>query len=107
MLLEIVNDFRNEPRACQRSRAPTVKTVITLSAIVTDSFHWTAFHRLFAQALFLRALRLLVNIGMPAVIVSFEIRRGSLTAEVAVDALIVDVKFPVHIFGVFVSDISH
>jgi hypothetical protein len=44
---------------------------------------------------------------MAAVVVPFKIRRRSLSAEVAVDALIVDVKLPFDIFGVFVRDISH
>ena len=44
---------------------------------------------------------------MAAVVVPLKIRRRSLAAEVAVDALIVDVKLPFDIFGVFVSDISH
>ena len=44
---------------------------------------------------------------MAAVVVALEIGRRSLTAQIAVDALIIDVKFARHVFGVFVRYISH
>ena len=76
-------------------------------AVATDGFDRAAFHGFFAERFFFWTLRLLVNVRMAAVVVPFKIRRRSLAAEVAVDALIVDVKLSFDIFGVFVSDISH
>jgi hypothetical protein len=41
------------------------------------------------------------------VIVSFEIGWGSFAAQIAIDALIIDIKLSRNIFSVFVSGISH
>jgi hypothetical protein len=42
-----------------------------------------------------------------AIIIPFEIRGGGLAAQVAVDALIIDVEFAWYVLGVFVRGISH
>jgi len=44
---------------------------------------------------------------MAAVIVALEISGRGFTAQIAVDALIVDVEFSCYVFGVFVGGISH
>jgi len=44
---------------------------------------------------------------MTAVIVPFEIGRRGFPAQIAVDALIIDVKFARYVFGVFVCGIGH
>jgi hypothetical protein len=44
---------------------------------------------------------------MAAVVVSLEIRGCGFAAEIAVDALVIDVEFPLYVLGIFVCDISH
>jgi hypothetical protein len=44
---------------------------------------------------------------MSTVVVPFEIRRGSLATQIAIDALIVDVEFSLDVFSIFIRDISH
>jgi hypothetical protein len=75
--------------------------------IVADRFDRATFHRFFAETLFVRRLRLFVNIGVAAIIIPFEIRRGGLAAQIAVDALIIDVKFAGYVLGVFVRCVGH
>src|SRR4029453_11299040 len=70
--------------------------------VVADRFDRAAFHRFFAETFFVRRLRLLVDVGVPAVIVSFEIGGGRFAAQIAVDALIIDVEFARYVLGVFV-----
>jgi len=42
-----------------------------------------------------------------AIIIAFEIRRRSLAAQIAVDTLIIDVKFARYVLGVFVHCVGH
>jgi hypothetical protein len=44
---------------------------------------------------------------MAAIVVPREVRRRSLTAEITVYTLIIDVKFPCHILLIFVRNVSH
>src|SRR5205814_1535326 len=78
-----------------------------LSAVVTDGFDGTTFHRFLAKGLFLGRLGLLVNKRVSAVVVALVIRGRGLPAEVAVDALIVDVKFSVDVFWIFICRVGH
>src|SRR5438045_1533624 len=78
-----------------------------LSAVVPDCFDRTTFHRLFTKAFFLRRLRLFVNVRMTAVVVALEIRGRSFAAQIAVDALFVDIEFAGSIFGIFVGGVGH
>ena len=80
---------------------------VILRAVAADRFNWTSFHRFFAEPFFFRGFRLLVNVGMAAVVVTFEIGGRGLTAQIAVDTLIIDVEFARYVFGVFVRDIGH
>jgi len=76
-------------------------------AVVANGFDRTTFHRLLAERFFFRAFRLLVNIGMTAVVVTLEIGGRGFTAQIAVDALIIDVEFARYVFSIFVRDIGH
>src|SRR5438552_958232 len=76
-------------------------------AVVTDGFNRAAFLGFLAKRFLLGAGWLFKNIGIPAVIVAGEIGRSGFPAEVTVDALVIDIVFPGHVFGVFVRDISH
>jgi hypothetical protein len=44
---------------------------------------------------------------MPAVVVPFEIGRRGFAAQVAINALIVDIKFSGDIFRIFVRSVRH
>jgi hypothetical protein len=70
--------------------------------VTANRFDWTAFHRFFAETFFVGRLRLLVHVGMTAVIVPFEIGGRGFAAQIAVDALIIDVEFARYVLGVFV-----
>src|SRR5438270_8348818 len=82
-------------------------TVLRSVTIIADCFDRTAFHRFFAKSFFVRRLWLFINVGMAAVIVPLEIGGRGFTAQIAVDALIIDVKFARYVFGVFVCGIGH
>src|SRR4051812_26410210 len=78
-----------------------------LRAVAPDCFNRATFHGFLAKGLFLRTLGLLVNVGMTAVVVAFEIRRGRFAAEIAIDALIIDVEFSFHILRVLICSVCH
>jgi hypothetical protein len=44
---------------------------------------------------------------MPAVVVALEVCGRSFAAEIAIDALIIDVEFPVDVLRVFVCCVGH
>src|SRR4051794_36834297 len=69
--------------------------------VIANRLNRAAFHRFFAKALFLGAFRLFVDERVTTVIVAFEIGRSGFAAQIAVDALIIDVKFATYVFGVF------
>jgi hypothetical protein len=75
--------------------------------IVADRFDGAAFHRFFAETFFVWRLGLLINVRVAAVIVPFEIRGGGFAAQVAIDALIIDIEFARYVFGVFVRGVGH
>src|SRR6266576_6568051 len=78
-----------------------------LRAVATNRLDWATFHRFLAERFFFRRLRLLVDVGMAAVVVALEIGRRSFTAQIAVDALIIDIEFAFYVFGVFVRGVGH
>jgi hypothetical protein len=78
-----------------------------LRSVTPDSLYRTPFHRLFAKTFFLRILWLLEDVRMAAIIIPREVCGRSLTAEITVYALIIDVKFPCHILWIFIRNVSH
>jgi hypothetical protein len=50
---------------------------------------------------------LLENKGMTAVVITFEVGRRGFTAEIAVDALFIDIEFPGGVLRIFVGYICH
>ena len=78
-----------------------------LPSVVPDGFDRAAFHRLDALGLLFGGVGLLVNVGIPAIVAAGEIGRGGLAAEVAVDALVINVEFTGDVFGVFVFEFGH
>ena len=78
-----------------------------LFAIVADGFDRAAFFGFLAKRLFFRSGRLLVNIRIPAVVISGEIIRSGLAAKVAIDALIIDVILTGGVLWVSVRNVGH
>jgi hypothetical protein len=84
-----------------------VMSLVDLLAVASDRFDWAAFHCLLAERLLFRGLRLLINVGVTAVVVAGEIGRSSFTAEIAVDALIIYVETSSDVLGILVCYFSH
>jgi hypothetical protein len=78
-----------------------------LAAIGADRFDRAAFHRFFAKRIFLGSLGLLVNKGVPAIVVALVIGRGGFAAEIAIDALVIDIELTVYVFRIFVCSVGH
>jgi hypothetical protein len=89
---------------CDGHRPPLQKQ---LRAVVADRFDRATFHCLFTKTFFFGRLRLLVNVGMATVVVALEICRGSFPAQIAVDALFIDIEFAGSIFRIFVGNVGH
>ena len=73
-----------------------------LCAIAADRLDRAAFHGFFAEIFFIRAFGLFEHVGMSPVVVSCEIGRCGFTAEIAIDALVVYIKFSNYVFRIFV-----
>src|SRR2546430_10268118 len=78
-----------------------------LGAVAADRFDRATFHRFLAKTFFLGRFRLFVNVGVTAVVIALEIRGRSLAAQIAVDALFVDIEFAGGIFRIFVGGVGH
>ena len=78
-----------------------------LCAVFADGLNRATFLGLRATRLFIRILRLLVNEGVTAVLVTLEIIRSGLPAEIAVNALVVYKVGAANVFGVSVFFVSH
>jgi hypothetical protein len=78
-----------------------------LSAVAADGFDGTAFLRFVAERFFLGTFGLLVNEGMAAVVIALEICGRSFAAQIAVDALVIDVELPLYVLRIFVCNVSH
>jgi hypothetical protein len=60
-----------------------------------------------AERLLLGSFRLLEDEAVPAIIVALEVRGGGFAAQVAIDALIIDVEFSCDVVAVFVRCVCH
>jgi hypothetical protein len=78
-----------------------------LLAVVADRLNWAAFHRFLTKGSFRIVLGLLVEVAVTAVVVTLEVCRCGFAAEVAIDALVIDVEFAGYVFRIFVRLISH
>jgi hypothetical protein len=77
------------------------------ASVIADGFDGTAFHRFLAELLFIRARRLLEDVGIAPVIIAAKVARSGFAAQVAVDALVIDIVLAGEIFGIAVCDVSH
>src|SRR5207245_9046714 len=73
-------------------------------ATVADGFDRTSFHGFLTKRLLLRGGRLLKHIGVAAVVAAREISGCAFPAQVAVNALVIDVKLSGHVFRVFIRN---
>ena len=80
---------------------------MALLAVVADGLHGAAFHGLGAESHFIIGHRLLTNEGKPLVVVAGKEIRGGLAAEVAVDAIAVNIELAGNILFSLIVDIGH
>jgi hypothetical protein len=78
-----------------------------LFAVAADGFDGATAEGFFAELQLFVGLRLLVDVGVTAVIVTGEVGGSGFAAKIAVDALIVHVKGARDVLGVFVCCVSH
>jgi hypothetical protein len=76
-------------------------------AVVSDRFYGTTLHCFLANGFFLWCRRLLIDVGISVVVAAREIVRCGFPAQIAIDALVIDVDFSFNIFGVFVLNLCH
>jgi hypothetical protein len=76
-------------------------------SVIADGFYRAAFLGFFATGFFLGVFRLFVHEGISAVVVSFEIVRSGLAAQIAIYAIVVHVELSTRVFRVSVRDVSH
>src|ERR1700732_2652736 len=77
------------------------------SASVADGFDRTSFHGFLAKRLPLRRGRLLKHIGVAAGVDARETSGCGFPAQVAVNALVIDVKLSGDVFRVFIRNVGH
>lgn len=90
-----------------RTRVRAAAGKICLGAVVANGFDRATFLGLFTASFLVRIFRLFINIGIPAVFVALEIVRCRLAAQVAINALVIDVELSRYVFGIFVCDVCH
>jgi hypothetical protein len=76
-------------------------------AVFADCFNWAAFHGFFALCGFFVALRLFEDEGVAAVIIAGEIVGCGFPAQIAIDALVIDIKRSGFVVFVSVFEFSH
>jgi hypothetical protein len=107
MAVAAVCDRRSSCFAMSFSAVTDRRDRNSLGPVVSDRFDGAAFLGFVAKRFFLRRFGLLVDVGVPAVVVPLEVGRRGLAAEITIDALIVDVEFPLYVLGIFIRDIGH
>ena len=103
---DIVNRESSHRESAPSHNSPILDSR-TLRSVTADSLYRATFHCLLAESLFFRRFRLFVDEGMSAIVVPLEVGGRCFATEIAIDALIIDVEFPLYVFGIFVCDISH
>jgi len=78
-----------------------------LRAVAANGLDRATLHRLFAERFLVRRFRLLVYVGMSTIVVTAEVRGRSLTAKIAVYALVINVELSLYILGVFICGVGH
>jgi hypothetical protein len=78
-----------------------------LLAVATDGFHRAASEGFLAELTLGISLGLLVEEGVTAVVVTLEVGGSGLAAQVAVDALVIDVIGSIDVLRILVGGVSH
>ncbi len=76
-------------------------------AVIADRFDRATFHGFLAELLFFRSFGLLIDVGVTAIVVTGEVGRSGFPAQIAVDALVIDIKLTLNIFNVAIRDVCH
>src|SRR4051812_49783207 len=77
------------------------------TAVTANGFDGTAFHGFLALGLFFWSGGLFKDVGIAAIIIASEVIRSRLAAEIAIDALVIDVVLSASVLGVAICNISH
>jgi len=83
------------------------KGTVGLSPVIANGLDGAAFFGFFAAGFFLRQLRLLGKVRVTTVFVAHKIVGRSFTAQVAVNALIINIVLARHVFRILVCNVSH
>ena len=102
-------EFDHQDRARFESSPPEnpARNSLTVGAIVADGFDRTTVHGFDAESFLFLICRLGLDVGITPIVGTSEIIRRGFPAQVAVDALIVHVKFSVGVFRILVFEFSH
>jgi len=84
-----------------------LKSALQLWPVVADGFDRAAFLGFFAASFFFGILRLLIDKGVTAVVIAFEIIRRGFAAEIAINALVIHVILAGDVLRIPVCDVSH
>jgi hypothetical protein len=84
-----------------------IQTKTSLFTVTADGLYGASRQGFITQSTLFIRLRLLVEEGVTTVIVTLKISGGSLTAKIAVDALIIYVVGTCDVLRIFVGDVSH
>jgi hypothetical protein len=76
-------------------------------AVSADRLHRAAGQGFLAQSAFVVGLRLLVEVGVAAVVIALEVGWCRFAAKVAVDALVIDIIGSGGVLRVLVCSVSH
>ena len=79
----------------------------SIFAVVPNRFDRASVHGFHAKRFLFGGGGLLEHIGVAAIIAAREVGRCRLAAQVAVDALLIDVKLTSYVFRVFICNFSH
>ena len=78
-----------------------------LVSVASNGLDWTRLNSLKTKCNLFRCLGLLVNVVMPTLVVAFEVLGAQMSAQVMVEALVIDVEPAGNVLRVAMMEISH
>jgi hypothetical protein len=78
-----------------------------LVSVASDGLDWTRVSSLKTKRNLLGCLRLLVNVVVPTLVITFEVLRAQVDAKVMVEALVIDIEPAGNVLRVAVMKFSH
>jgi hypothetical protein len=97
----------SQQKAPARLAGASAEILKRLFAIIADGFDRASFFGFLAQRLFFGGGWLFIHVRIAAVFIAREIRGSRFPAQIAINALVIDVILPAGVFWVTVRDISH